>query len=106
MRRFFADRSLYLGDPEFYKVPQTGLLDTAYIAKSRASIYPSRAINGQLGYRHPSGSESSETTHYDVVDAEGNAVSVPYTLNGGFGNGITVPGLGFPSQQRDGRFRG
>ena len=43
----------------------------------------------------PAGSESTETTHYSVVDAEGNAVAVTYTLNGGYGNGITVPGLGF-----------
>jgi gamma-glutamyltranspeptidase/glutathione hydrolase len=43
----------------------------------------------------PAGVESSETTHFSVVDSEGNAVAVTYTLNGGFGNGITVPGLGF-----------
>ncbi|MGD1090657.1 MAG: gamma-glutamyltransferase [Bryobacteraceae bacterium] len=96
MRRFYADRSQYMGDPDFFKVPVAGLLDPAYIAKRRATIDPNRATpSGELGPGHPAGSESSETTHYDVVDAEGNAVSVTYTLNGGFGNGITVPGLGF-----------
>ncbi len=96
MRRFYADRSQYLGDPDFFKNPMTGLLDPAYIAKRRASIDPDHATpSSAVGPGHPTGSESTETTHYDVVDAEGNAVSVTYTLNGGYGNGITVPGLGF-----------
>jgi len=96
MRRFFADRSKYLGDPDFIKVPIAGLLDPAYIATRRATIDPDHATpSSELGPGKPAGSESSETTHYDVVDAEGNAVSVTYTLNGGYGNGITVPVLGF-----------
>src|SRR5262249_56435445 len=49
----------------------------------------------QVNPGRPVGSEQMETTHYTVVDAEGNAVAVTYTLNGGYGNGITVPGLGF-----------
>jgi gamma-glutamyltranspeptidase/glutathione hydrolase len=85
-----------MGDPDFFNVPLTGLLDPAYIAKRRATIDPNHATpSSQVSPGHPAGSESSETTHYDVVDAEGNAVSVTYTLNDGFGNGITVPGLGF-----------
>jgi gamma-glutamyltranspeptidase/glutathione hydrolase len=96
MRRFYADRSQYLGDPDFFKVPAAGLLDPAYIRKRAASIDPNHATpSGQILPGHPAGSESSETTHYNVVDAEGNAVAVTYTLNGGFGNGITVPGAGF-----------
>jgi gamma-glutamyltranspeptidase/glutathione hydrolase len=96
MRRAYADRSRYFGDPDFYKVPVAGLLDPAYIAKRRASIDPNRATpSSQLGPGHPAGVESTETTHFNVVDAEGNAVAVTYTLNGGFGNGIVVPGLGF-----------
>lgn len=96
MRRFYADRSQYLGDPDFFKVPVAGLLDPAYIRKRRASIDPQQATPSvQVLPGHPAGSESSETTHYNVVDAEGNAVAVTYTLNGGFGNGITVPGAGF-----------
>jgi gamma-glutamyltranspeptidase / glutathione hydrolase len=96
MRRFYADRSEYLGDPDFFKVPVAGLLDPAYIRKRWASIDPNHATpSAQVLPGRPAGSESSETTHYNVVDAEGNAVAVTYTLNGGFGNGITVPGAGF-----------
>jgi len=97
MRRFYADRSQSLGDPDFVQVPQAGLLDPAYIRQRRATIDPdhatpsARVLPGNPASRH----ESTETTHYDVVDAEGNAVSVTYTLNGGYGNGITVPGAGF-----------
>jgi gamma-glutamyltranspeptidase/glutathione hydrolase len=96
MRRFYADRSEYMGDPDFFKVPTVGLLDPAYIRKRRDSIdrehaTPSDAIHPG----HPAGSESSETTHYSVVDEQGNAVAVTYTLNGGYGSGVTVPGLGF-----------
>lgn len=103
MRRFYADRSEYLGDPDFYVVPVKPLLDPAYLAKRRASIDPThatpsdfvspglpKAMNAGIRWR-----ESSETTHYNVVDAHGNAVAVTYTLNNSYGNGITVPGLGF-----------
>jgi len=96
MRRFFADRSQYLGDPDFGKVPVAGLLDPAYIRKRRDSIDRDHATSStQVLPGHPAGSEGSETTHYNVVDAEGNAVAVTYTLNDGFGSGVTVPGAGF-----------
>jgi len=96
MRRAYADRNTYLGDPDFVKVPLKGLLDPAYHAKLRASIDAERATpSDQVNPGRPVGSEQMETTHYTVVDAEGNAVAVTYTLNGGYGNGITVPGLGF-----------
>jgi gamma-glutamyltranspeptidase/glutathione hydrolase len=95
MRRFYADRNQYMGDPDFVKNPVAGLLDAAYIAARRASIDPAHATpSSVLGPGKPAGAESSETTHFDVVDEEGNAVSVTFTLNGGYGNGITVPGLG------------
>jgi len=96
MRRAYADRNTYLGDPDFVKVPLSGLLDPAYHARLRASIDPERATpSEQVQPGRPVGSEQMETTHYTVVDTEGNAVAVTYTLNGGYGNGITVPGLGF-----------
>jgi len=96
MRRFYADRSEYMGDPDFVHVPVAGMLDPAYIARLRATIDPVRATpSGQIRPGHPAGAESLETTHYNVVDAEGNAVAVTYTLNGGYGCGVTVPGLGF-----------
>ncbi len=96
MRRYYADRSQFLGDPDFYKVPVKGLLDPEYIRQRAASIDRDHATpSSQLGAGRPAGAESTETTHYNVVDADGNAVAVTYTLNGGYGNGVTVPGLGF-----------
>jgi gamma-glutamyltranspeptidase/glutathione hydrolase len=96
MRRFYADRTEYMGDPDFFKVPLSGLLDTAYIQRRRDSIDRNRASSSdQINPGHPKGSETGETTHFAVVDAEGNAVAVTYTLNGGYGSGVTVPGAGF-----------
>jgi gamma-glutamyltranspeptidase/glutathione hydrolase len=96
MRRAYADRNEYVGDPDFVKVPIAGLLDPAYLTKLRSTIDPERATpSDQVRPGKPTGTEQMETTHYSVVDAEGNAVAVTYTLNGGYGNGITVPGLGF-----------
>ena len=96
MRRAYADRNEYVGDPAFVKVPIAGLLDPAYLSRLRGSIDPERATpSDQVRPGKPSGTEQMETTHYSVVDSEGNAVAVTYTLNGGYGNGITVPGLGF-----------
>jgi len=96
MRLAYADRNEYVGDPAFVKVPIAGLLDPAYHAKLRAKIDPEKATpSAMVKPGKPVGSESMETTHYSVVDSDGNAVAVTYTLNGGFGNGITVPGLGF-----------
>jgi gamma-glutamyltranspeptidase / glutathione hydrolase len=96
MRRYFADRSQYLGDSDFVKVPVKGLLDPAYIRERRASINPDQATpSDQLNPGKPAGREGTETTHYSIVDASGNAVAVTYTLNNGYGSGVTVPGLGF-----------
>jgi len=96
MRRYYADRNEYMGDPDFVKNPLAGLLDPAYIQKRRSTITPGHATpSDQINPGHPKGSESTETTHFNVVDAEGNAVAVTYTLNGGYGSGVTVPGLGF-----------
>ncbi len=96
MRRFYADRSRYLGDPDFVKAPVQGLLDTNYIRRRRASIDPNRATpSSVIQPGKPVGREGTETTHYSIVDAEGNAVAVTYTLNNGYGSGVTVPGLGF-----------
>jgi len=96
MRRYFADRAASMGDPDFVKVPLAGLLDPAYIARLRESIDPGHATpSSQIHGGKPPGPESSETTHYSIVDAEGNAVAVTYTLNFGYGDGVTIPGLGF-----------
>jgi gamma-glutamyltranspeptidase/glutathione hydrolase len=96
MRRFYADRSEYFGDPDFFKVPVSKLLDPRYIARRRESIDPQRATpSQQIRAGNLAPYESTETTHFNIVDSEGNTVAVTYTLNGGYGNGVTVPGLGF-----------
>lgn len=96
MRRYYADRSEYLGDPDFVKVPLTSLLDTEYIHQRRASIDRDHATpSSDLKPGTFKGHESTETTHISIVDAEGNAVAMTYTLNGGYGSGVTVPGAGF-----------
>jgi gamma-glutamyltranspeptidase/glutathione hydrolase len=96
MRRFFADRSEHLGDPDFVKVPMTSLLDPKYIAGRRASIDPERATpSSQIKAAVFTGHETIETTHYTVADEAGNVVAVTYTLNGSFGSKVTAAGLGF-----------
>ncbi len=95
MRRFFADRSRYLGDPEFSSVPSSLLLDPKYIAARGRTIDPQHATPSTV--IAPGGlasHESPQTTHYSIVDAEGNAVSVTYTLNGSYGSGVTAAGTG------------
>jgi gamma-glutamyltranspeptidase/glutathione hydrolase len=96
MRRYYADRSEYMADPDFVRVPVSGLLDPRYIEKLRASIDPHRASSSSaIGPGNPASFESSETTHISIVDEHGNAAALTYTLNGTYGNGVTVPGLGF-----------
>ena len=95
MRRYYADRSEYLGDPDFYKVPLRSLLHPKYIDQLRASIDRDRASTSErIRPGKLTAFESSETTHFSIVDAQGNAVSMTYTLNGSYGSGVTVPGLG------------
>ena len=96
MRRFYADRNEYLGDSDFVKNPIAKLLDPSYIQKRRNSIDPSQAtLSDQISPGLPAGKESTETTHYTIADEQGNAVAVTYTLNAGYGSGVTVPGAGF-----------
>ncbi len=103
MRRYFADRSEYLGDPAFYNVPVKQLLDPRYLSWRRGTIDAMRATPSdiiepglpKIETASISWIEKQQTTHYNVVDAQGNAVAVTYTLNNTYGNGITAPGLGF-----------
>jgi gamma-glutamyltranspeptidase/glutathione hydrolase len=95
MRRYFADRAASMGDPDFVKLPIASLLDPAYITQLRKSIDPEHATPSSQIHGKLLGPESSETTHYSIVDADGNAAAVTYTLNFGYGDGVTVPGLGF-----------
>jgi gamma-glutamyltranspeptidase/glutathione hydrolase len=95
MRRFYADRSEHLADPGFHRVPVKGLLDPAYITRLRTSIDPARATpSGQIRAGSPQ-PESADTTHFSIIDADGNAAALTYTINASYGNGVTVPGLGF-----------
>lgn len=96
MRRYFADRATHLGDPDFVRVPVRGLLDEAYIARLRGSINPDRATpSAEVRAGEMPAGESYQTTHYSIVDPEGNAVAVTYTLNASYGCGVTATGLGF-----------
>ncbi len=105
-RRAFMDRAQYLGDPDFTAIPVRQMLSLQYAAAWRASILPDRAtpsatLQRPPGFLPPPPAAvpphhiSNQTTHYSIVDAAGNAVSVTTTLNNGFGSGVTVPGLGF-----------
>lgn len=96
-RRFYADRSRWLGDPDFYRVPQTGLLDSTYAAARFQDFNELRATpSTQINPGKPAGvTEKEETTHYSIADQFGNLVSVTTTLNGAYGSYAVVPGLGF-----------
>ncbi len=95
-RRVYADRSKYLGDPDFYKVPVDSLLRTSYILGRMSSFNwaaatPSTSIQPGV----IAGYESDQTTHYSITDKDGNAVAITTTLNGSFGSKIFVKGAGF-----------
>ena len=96
MRRAFADRAAYLGDPDFGPVPVAQLTSKGYAARLRAGIDPDRATpSSQVRPGLGSGAEPQSTTHFSVVDAAGTMVSCTYTINDNFGSGVTVPGAGF-----------
>ncbi len=95
MRRAYADRAKYLGDPEFTKVPTKGLISKAYAKSLRQNIddeNPTPSKN--LVQASPVAYESNTTTHFSIVDKWGNAVSSTQTINGSFGSGLVVPGTG------------
>ena len=95
-RRAMADRAVYLGDPDFEKMPLATLLSPAYAKQRWASVKRDEAsLSSSVGAGPIPGFESNETTHYSVVDGAGDAVSVTYTLNFGYGSGVTVSKLGF-----------
>ncbi|HVQ37992.1 MAG TPA: gamma-glutamyltransferase [Pyrinomonadaceae bacterium] len=95
MRRAFADRAEFMGDTDFVKVPVAGLIDKAYAAKLRSTIKAERASTSvEVRAGRPAGHESEETTHFTVVDAEGNAVANTYTLNNSYGSAATAKGTG------------
>lgn len=96
MRRAYADRSKYLGDPDFAEVPVAALIDKDYAARLRAGISLERATaSAAVAPALDRAPESPQTTHYSVWDRHGNLVSNTYTLNFSYGNGISVAGAGF-----------
>jgi gamma-glutamyltranspeptidase/glutathione hydrolase len=95
MRRAYADRAVYFGDNDFVPVPVAGIIDKAYAEKQRSSIKLDRATpSSEVHGGKPAGDESAQTTHFTVIDAEGNAVANTYTLNGWFGAGVVAKGTG------------
>ena len=96
MKRAYADRAEYLGDPDFVRVPLAGLTSKDYAAQLRAGIDPERAADSSKIRRgDPLPYESDETTHFSIADKYGNAVSNTYTINFSYGSGIVVSGAGF-----------
>ncbi len=95
-RRAYADRSFYLGDPDFYDVPVETLISEEYL-KNRMSTFSFDEATASSSLKHGQipGYESEETTHYSIVDQFGNAIAVTSTLNGAYGSKLYVEELGF-----------
>lgn len=95
-RRVYADRATHLGDPDYYDVPQTMLIDSAYNAERmrnmnfRHASFSSDIYAGEIPQM-----EHEETTHFSIVDEDGNAVAVTTTINGSYGSQVVVAGAGF-----------
>ncbi len=95
MKLAYADRAQHLGDPDFWAVPIKGLTSKAYAKQLATRIDPYRARpSAEIGHGDPAPYESNETTHFSVMDGQGNVVSNTYTLNFSFGTGIMAPGTG------------
>lgn len=95
-RRAFADRSVYLGDPDFFNVPSKELIADSYIRQRMSDFSMERAsVSSTIREGKIVGYESSETTHISIVDTQGNAVAITTTLNDWFGSRIVVAGSGF-----------
>jgi len=95
MRRAYRDRAEYLGDPDFVKMPVTELTSPLYAAGLRASIHPQKATASDSlpGYMAPV--QGTDTTHFSIIDADGNLAAVTQTVNLPFGAAVVVPGTGF-----------
>lgn len=95
-RRVYADRAAHLGDPDFYPVPQERLIEDTYI-KQRMSTFnwQKASTSAEISAGEIAPREHEETTHFSIVDRDGNAVSITTTLNGSYGAGVVVKGAGF-----------
>jgi len=95
-RRVYADRAKHLGDPDFYKVPVDGLMADAYVKKRMASFnWEKASTSAEISAGEVAPAEHEETTHFSIVDKEGNAVAITTTLNGSYGAGVVVKDAGF-----------
>ncbi|WP_374473259.1 gamma-glutamyltransferase [Arenimonas sp.] len=95
MRRAYRDRALYLGDPDFVQAPVAMLTGKDYAAGLRASIHPDKATPSDLLPGVNATPLRPDTTHFSIVDAEGNLAAVTQTVNLPYGNAVVVPGTGF-----------
>lgn len=94
MRRAFRDRTFYLGDPDFVDVPVDLLTSPQYAAGLRAGIHPDKATPSDLLSGEPTPLEGEDTTHFSIIDAQGNRAAVTQTVNLLFGSGLIAPGTG------------
>jgi len=95
-RRSFADRSYYLGDPDFVSIPKEQLVEKEYLMERMSSFsFNSPTPSNQISYGNVEVLESDETTHYSIVDQFGNAIAVTTTLNGSYGSQLYCSELGF-----------
>jgi gamma-glutamyltranspeptidase/glutathione hydrolase len=95
MKRAYADRALFMGDPDSVKIPVAGLTSKAYAAKLRAGIDPAKARpSSDIRLGEPAPAEGNNTTHFSVIDQNGMAVSNTYTLNLSYGVGLVAEGTG------------
>lgn len=94
-RRAFADRAKHLGDPDFHDVPAKNLLDKKYLTERMSSFNPNAATPSDSIQAGVFIKESDQTTHFSIIDEEGNMVSVTTTLNLGYGSKVVVSGAGF-----------
>jgi len=95
-RRAYADRSFYLGDPDFVTIPGEKLISNQYLEGRMASFsFEKATLSSDVSHGNVQVIESNETTHYSIVDQFGNSVSVTTTINGGFGSKLYCSDLGF-----------
>ena len=94
MRRAYRDRTIYLGDPDFVQVPMARLMSLDYAGGLRATIHPDKATPSALLPGQPAPLEDDETTHFSIIDRDGNRVSATQTVNLLYGSGMVAPGTG------------
>jgi len=95
-RRVYADRATHLGDPDYYEVPQAMLIDSAYNADRMQNInFQHASFSSDIYAGEIPRTENEETTHFSIVDEEGNAVAITTTINGSYGSQVVVAGAGF-----------